>query len=178
MGSALCAVCVVVAAWANGLRGETFQKRTAHAHKRRKQIPQAIYQMQEEYDLEVPDSVPKYSPGSVAFSDEDPSPGYVRGTVDIGMAADERDVKFYKLFWAANQTALAGQAPIQVIPSKGQDLEFHLKNAQDARIGVSIPRGATELLARTCNEAGDSAEAAVFRIQDKVNDAGLLSELL
>ena len=47
------------------------------------------------------------APASISFTDTDPSPGELGGTIVIGRAADETNVTHYAVYWgSSDQTVL------------------------------------------------------------------------
>ncbi|OLP81573.1 hypothetical protein AK812_SmicGene49094 [Symbiodinium microadriaticum] len=93
--------------------------------------------------------VPEHKAGWIAFTDHDPTQGFVMGDVQIGPAQDESDVTHYNIFWASNGTVMDF---IVALPLGTYVHSLHAR-ADEGR-GVPIPTSANEMLVFTSNTAG------------------------
>lgn len=92
---------------------------------------------------------PEHHAEWIQFSDEDPRKGFVKGTIEVGPAANESDVTHYNIFWASNQSTM----DLIIALPKGI-YQHHLASESDGTLGVPIPAGANQLVVKTSNAAG------------------------
>lgn len=90
-------------------------------------------------------SGPPAPPSSLSFFDEDMAAGKVKGTLVIGKAADESNVKEYVLSWGSDATTRT--AEIERVPKIGNDVSIPFTK--------DVPANATHLLVAAANANGD-----------------------
>jgi hypothetical protein len=78
--------------------------------------------------------------------DQDPRRGFIAGNVVIGKAADESDLKEYRLYWATDPSTKIGAAIVSLTKTGG-DLTYELD--------ASVPNGAGHLIALSANDDGE-----------------------
>lgn len=105
---------------------------------------------------------PSLGPAKLSLRDEDPRAGVIAGGIVIGRAASEKDITEYRVHWGTGPTTkLADSKPIAVVNAGGQgDIIFRVVD------GLTIPQGATHLLATAANAVGESKDIAGFTIVD------------
>jgi hypothetical protein len=102
-------------------------------------------------------SGPPAAPASVRFFDDDMTLAKVHGTLVVGKAADEANVKEYVLFWGTDATTRT--AEIRRVAKVGNDVSITFEE--------TVPANATHLLVAAANANGDlSSLLALERIDN------------
>ncbi|MBX3213212.1 MAG: hypothetical protein KF850_14350 [Labilithrix sp.] len=101
---------------------------------------------------------PRHAPSSLRFGrDQDPRRGLIAGTVVIGRASDESDVKAYNLYWGSDPTTKVGTA-LAALTKTGDDIAYELD--------ASVPDGAAHLIALSVNDEGEMDQGATTPATD------------
>ena len=105
--------------------------------------------------------IPEHRAEWIAFTDYDPTRGFVMGDIQIGPAQDESDVTHYNVFWASNGTVMDF---IVALPLGSY--VHHLHAQADDKKGVPIPKSANEMFVFTSNSAGMMDKGASVSVFD------------
>ncbi|TFG63205.1 MAG: hypothetical protein E4H36_06210, partial [Spirochaetales bacterium] len=105
--------------------------------------------------------LPAHKAAGAGFTDIDPGPGEIAGSLSIQKAADESDITQYVLYWGSGAAEkLTGGEEITAIGKTSGNLDFFIPPDS------AIPSGASYLLVYSKNEAGEMAEPLSLAITD------------
>jgi hypothetical protein len=104
---------------------------------------------------------PRDPPTKLTFRDTDPTCGKVAGTLVVGRAAIECDVKRYLIYYGKSATAKLEPDPFASVLVTGSDVSY-------AIVSRLLPAGATHFLAYTANDYGENPTPAAVAIDETV----------